>query len=198
MQRKERKRAKKIARICSPSPSSSISSRSISYPLFCPVEQLLSILDSDLIIHSGSQPRLPTLHPFHPLHPLYFQLLLLLLYTMASTSTSSNDSLEPSTSSTRLYISNLHPTIDEFTLIQLFSKFGSISKLDFLFNKAGPNKGQPRGYCFLEFSKKEDAMNALVEVNGKVFRGRKIEVGWAKVVSNGREMDEDWDWTSSL
>lgn len=33
----------------------------------------------------------------------------------------------------------------------MFTKFGKVSKLDFLFHKAGPNKGKPRGYAFLEY-----------------------------------------------
>ena len=42
-----------------------------------------------------------------------------------------------------------------YTLLQIFSKFGKIAKLDFLFHKAGPLKGKPRGYAFVEYSNKE-------------------------------------------
>lgn len=74
----------------------------------------------------------------------------------------------------RLYVGNLHPTVDEsvtglihpcccfckmlikyhvrYTLLQVFSKFGKISKLDFLFHKSGPLKGKPRGYAFVEYA----------------------------------------------
>ncbi|PWN51958.1 hypothetical protein IE53DRAFT_367629 [Violaceomyces palustris] len=71
---------------------------------------------------------------------------------MASSSHSS--SADP-LSETRLYIGNLHPAVDEYTLVQTFSRYGKIAKLDFLFHKAGPQRGQPRGYAFLEYSKKE-------------------------------------------
>ena len=85
---------------------------------------------------------------------------------------------QPSTSSQpkqllkdRLYVGNLHPTVDEFvflearhsqrtadthhpryTLLQVFQKYGKISKMDFLFHKTGPMKGKPRGYAFVEYS----------------------------------------------
>jgi len=52
----------------------------------------------------------------------------------------------------RLYVGNLHPTVDEYTLLQLFTKFGKVSKLDYLFHKGGPMKGKPRGYAFVEFA----------------------------------------------
>ena len=59
------------------------------------------------------------------------------------------------TRSDRLYIGNLHPTVDEYTLLQLFNKHGRVIKLDFLFHKTGPQKGRPRGYAFVEFADKE-------------------------------------------
>ncbi|KAF8908071.1 hypothetical protein CPB84DRAFT_1674389 [Gymnopilus junonius] len=51
----------------------------------------------------------------------------------------------------RLYIGNLHPTVDEYTLLQVFSKFGKVTKLDYLFHKTGLLKGKPRGYAFIEY-----------------------------------------------
>lgn len=69
----------------------------------------------------------------------------------------------------KLYVGNLHPTVDEYafhstwvsretnpkhryTLIKLFSQYGQVSHLDFLFHKTGPHKGKPRGYAFVEFA----------------------------------------------
>jgi hypothetical protein len=45
-----------------------------------------------------------------------------------------------------------HMSASRYTLIQAFSKFGTIAKLDFLFHKSGPLRGKPRGYAFVEFS----------------------------------------------
>ncbi|KAG9018631.1 hypothetical protein FRB90_011117 [Tulasnella sp. 427] len=80
----------------------------------------------------------------------------------------------------RLYVGNLHPSVDEYILLQLFGKYGKISKLDFLFHKAGPMKGKPRGYAFVEYSAKEDASKALVALHDKVVRGRKLVVTFAQ------------------
>jgi RNA recognition motif-containing protein len=73
--------------------------------------------------------------------------------------------LPPNRPSKRLYISNLPPSVSEYTIIQLFSKYGKIAKLDWLWSKGNNNphigsstntKGSEtgrigRGYCFLEF-----------------------------------------------
>ncbi|KAH9849673.1 hypothetical protein C2E23DRAFT_736989 [Lenzites betulinus] len=79
----------------------------------------------------------------------------------------------------RLYVGNLHPTVDEYTLLQLFSKFGRISKLDYLFHKSGPLKGKPRGYAFVEYANRDDAEKALTHANDKLLRGRKLVVTYA-------------------
>ncbi|KAI5117771.1 hypothetical protein M0805_003590 [Coniferiporia weirii] len=82
-------------------------------------------------------------------------------------------------SKNRLYVGNLHPTVDEYAFLQVFSKFGKVAKLDFLFHKTGPSKGKPRGYAFVEFKDKGDAMKALVNAHDKLLRGRKLIVTYA-------------------
>lgn len=87
-------------------------------------------------------------------------------------------SSKPEVLSDRLYVGNLHPTVDEYAsqtvsrrlylfnphflsfflnairsgLLKIFSKCGKVSRLDYLFHKSGPAKGKPRGYAFVEFS----------------------------------------------
>ncbi|KAF9261092.1 RNA-binding domain-containing protein [Marasmius fiardii PR-910] len=80
----------------------------------------------------------------------------------------------------RLYIGNLHPSVDEYSLLQLFSKYGKITKLDFLFHKSGPLKGKPRGYAFVEYGEKDEAQKALASAHDKLFRGRKLVVTYAQ------------------
>ncbi|KAH8096765.1 hypothetical protein BXZ70DRAFT_944389 [Cristinia sonorae] len=99
----------------------------------------------------------------------------------------------------RLYVGNLHPTVDEYTLLQIFQKYGKISKMDFLFHKAGPMKGKPRGYAFVEFADPNDAARALSSANDKLLRGRKLAVTYAHqapttddtVGGKGRKMYSD-------
>lgn len=55
----------------------------------------------------------------------------------------------------RLYLGNLPQTVDEYSLIQLCSKHGKVSKLDYLYHKVGIQKGKPRGFAFVEYSTPE-------------------------------------------
>jgi len=79
----------------------------------------------------------------------------------------------------RLYVGNLHHSVDEYALVQAFSKFGKISQLDFLFHKTGALKGKPRGYAFVQYANKDDALKALTMANDKLLRGRKLVVTYA-------------------
>jgi hypothetical protein len=87
----------------------------------------------------------------------------------ASSSLSRHSTPTPSTSTIttpsgkpdRLYVGNLAPTVDEYTLIQIFTKYGKITKLDFIFHKTGVLKGKPRGFAFVEMSSKDVSWLAL-------------------------------------
>ncbi|KAG6842114.1 hypothetical protein C0991_002768 [Blastosporella zonata] len=80
----------------------------------------------------------------------------------------------------RLYVGNLHPSVDEYTLLQIFSKFGKVTKLDYLFHKTGTLKGKPRGYAFVEYGSNDEALKALSMAHEKLLRGRKLVVTFAQ------------------
>ncbi|KAG9311335.1 hypothetical protein JVU11DRAFT_8433 [Chiua virens] len=84
----------------------------------------------------------------------------------------------------RLYVGNLSSTVDEYALLQVFTKFGKIEKMDFLFHKSGVHKGKPRGYAFVEYMNEADAAKALQAANGKLLRGRKLVVTFAQQAPN--------------
>ncbi|KAH8549184.1 hypothetical protein BGW37DRAFT_503913 [Umbelopsis sp. PMI_123] len=86
---------------------------------------------------------------------------------------------KPAKDTSRLYIGNLDPTIDEYALVKLFEPFGKITLMDFLFHFAGPKRGQPRGYCFLEYSSKAEALKAIDTMNNKMIKGRPLIVSFA-------------------
>ncbi|BEI82758.1 hypothetical protein CcaverHIS002_0306260 [Cutaneotrichosporon cavernicola] len=65
----------------------------------------------------------------------------------------------------RLFVGNLAPSVDEYTLVQVFSN--------------GPQKGKPRGYAFVEYESKDDAVKALVKLHDRLLRGRKLVVTYA-------------------
>lgn len=71
----------------------------------------------------------------------------------------------------RLYVGNLSPTVDEYTLIQVFQKYGKITKLDFMFHKTGVLKGKPRGYAFVEFSSKDVRSSLLAFLCALILEG---------------------------
>ena len=68
-------------------------------------------------------------------------------------------------------------------MVKLFQNAGEIDKLEYLFHKIGPLAGQPRGYAFLTFSKREDALRARKDFDGKSLLGRTLLVKAARSVN---------------
>lgn len=99
--------------------------------------------------------------------------------TTASSSSSATTKKAEAKHETRLFVGNLSTTVDEYTLIQTFAKYGKIAKLDFLFHKSGPQRGQPRGYAFVEYAHADEALRALAATQDKTLRGRRIAVSFA-------------------
>lgn len=96
---------------------------------------------------------------------------------------SSSSSPAPSHSSTRLFLGNLHPSVSDYDLVHLLQPFGPLSKLDVVFHRSGPLRGKPKGFAFAEFTKREDALRAKVELDGKQFKGqRTLAVNFANQV----------------
>ncbi|CAA0830836.1 RNA-binding (RRM/RBD/RNP motifs) family protein [Striga hermonthica] len=76
----------------------------------------------------------------------------------------------------RLYIGNLDLRITEAALIKMFSPFGKIISEDFLWHTRGPKRGEPRGYAFIQFSNKEEAVKAKEKMHGRMACGRPLVV----------------------
>lgn len=75
-------------------------------------------------------------------------------------------------SSTNLYIKNLHPTIDNKTLLDTFSMFGQVSSS----KVATDQNGNSLGYGFVNYTTKAAADKALQRVNGMSIAGKKVLV----------------------
>ena len=104
-------------------------------------------------------------------HPLYPHCINTAMHAHAGPSSSTPVSTPSSSSSAagkpdRLFVGNLAPTVDEYTLIQVFQKYGKITKLDFMFHKSGVLKGKPRGYAFVEFSNKDVSASPRLTLEG--------------------------------
>lgn len=76
-----------------------------------------------------------------------------------------------------------------FELVKLFQNAGEIDKLEYLFHKIGPLAGQPRGYAFLTFNKREDAMRARKDFDGKTLLGRTLLVKAARSVNKASSIN---------
>ena len=62
-------------------------------------------------------------------------------------------------------------TFNRFALLKLVQKYGSLEKLDFIYHQTGPDKGKPRGYCFVTYEN--------IEVNlTLISRSTAIHVQW--------------------
>ncbi|CAO1622335.1 unnamed protein product [Sympodiomycopsis kandeliae] len=88
---------------------------------------------------------------------------------------------------TRLYITNIPLSYTEYNLIQLFKPYGKITSINIIFHKSGPLKNKSKGFGFLEFASKEDAMMAKVAVDGRVISGGEQDQGMR---SQGRNMEK--------
>ncbi len=50
---------------------------------------------------------------------------------------------------------DLPTRLKRYHIIKLFQPFGQIVRQHFLWHKYGPKRGEPKGFCFIEFSTKE-------------------------------------------
>ncbi|XP_065295239.1 probable RNA-binding protein 18 [Dermacentor albipictus] len=82
----------------------------------------------------------------------------------------------------RIWVGNLDSRLTEFQLIKVLKKYGNVKKFDFLFHKAGPLKGHPRGYCFVTYETKEQAERALSCLHGKLVFSKTLVAKWANNV----------------
>ncbi|PNY01554.1 putative RNA-binding protein 18-like, partial [Trifolium pratense] len=76
----------------------------------------------------------------------------------------------------RLYIGNLDLRITEAALLKMFNPYGKIVSEDFLWHTRGPKRGEPRGFAFVQYSTKEEAILAKEKMHGKLACGRPLVV----------------------
>jgi len=83
----------------------------------------------------------------------------------------------------RLWIGNLDPKITEYAMLKLLQKFKNVSlqQFDFIYHRSGPEKGRPRGYCFVTLGSPLEAATVLHGLNGKLALSRRLVVKYAEV-----------------
>ena len=65
----------------------------------------------------------------------------------------------------KLKITNLHVKVTEYQVIKLFQEYGKIAREQFMFHKAGPKRGEPRGCMLLEYETEEMASAGKVSLS---------------------------------
>ncbi|XP_050678761.1 probable RNA-binding protein 18 isoform X2 [Leptidea sinapis] len=87
----------------------------------------------------------------------------------------------------RLWIGNLDTRVNEYQLLKLVRVYGNIEKFDMLFHRTGPNAGQPRGFAFVTYKMRKDAIQAMNSLNGQMLGCKRICVKFAKQVSEDQD-----------
>lgn len=75
-----------------------------------------------------------------------------------------------------LWVGSLDSKTTEYQLSRLFKPYGPLARLDILYHKAGPQRGQPRGYGFVELPSRENAGKAREALDGFKLNGRSMIV----------------------
>lgn len=75
-----------------------------------------------------------------------------------------------------VFVGNLDARTNEYQLVQLFKPFGTLLRVDYMWHKAGPRRGTPRGYAFVEYEKADSTTRAIASLNGTVINGKPLSV----------------------
>jgi len=77
----------------------------------------------------------------------------------------------------KLYVGSLPYSINEQQLVDLFSKYGSVSSAKIISDKYS---GQSKGFGFVEMGSDEEAQKAITALNGTQHEGRTLVVNEAR------------------
>ncbi len=77
----------------------------------------------------------------------------------------------------KIYVGNLPYEMTEGHIEELFSGVGTVTDVKLARDSAD---GSSKGFAFVEFSKPEEASEAIAKFNGYDFSGRKLKVDLAK------------------
>ncbi len=80
-----------------------------------------------------------------------------------------------------IYVGNLAREVTEDDLREAFEAFGQVSTVNIIKDKF---TGESRGFGFVEMPSKNEAQNAITEMNEKDLKGRTINVNEARPKTN--------------
>ena len=73
----------------------------------------------------------------------------------------------------KLFIKNIDATVNEVLLESIFKQYGDVKDTKIIYDKI---TWESRGFGFVEFENKEDAIKAMEGLNGKELIGKKLSV----------------------
>ena len=76
-----------------------------------------------------------------------------------------------------IYVANLSYDVSDQDLNELFSAFGNVTSAKVINDR---DTGRSRGFAFVEMSGKEEALNAINNLNNSNFQGKTISVSEAR------------------
>jgi cold-inducible RNA-binding protein len=79
--------------------------------------------------------------------------------------------------STKLYVGNISFNTSNQDLNDLFGAIGTVESANVVEDR---ETGRSRGFAFVEMASKEEAQNAIAQLNGKEIDGRALKVNEAK------------------
>jgi len=80
-------------------------------------------------------------------------------------------------SKNKLFVGGLSWNTDEDGLKNAFEKFGAVSEAKIIFDR---ETGRSRGFGFVTFDQKDDASEAVSQLDGRELDGRTVKVNYAE------------------
>ena len=77
---------------------------------------------------------------------------------------------------TTLFVGNLDRRVTEASIARVFKPYGDIRRIQFMWHQSGPRRGEPRGFSFVEFATRAQALAAKSALDGKPLLGRPLRV----------------------
>ena len=73
----------------------------------------------------------------------------------------------------KLFVKNIEPSINEAQLEYLFAPFGEVVQTKIIYDRI---TWESRGFGFVEMKEKNEAMKALLELDGKELKGKPLKI----------------------
>ncbi|XP_004349856.1 U2-associated SR140 protein [Capsaspora owczarzaki ATCC 30864] len=91
------------------------------------------------------------------------------------------DTGDPTT--TNIFLSNLHPTVDEELLCMTFGPIGPLASVKIMWPRSEDQVRRGRNSGFVAFMTRQAAEKALEQTHGMVLNGMEIRGGWSKAIA---------------